>query len=140
MPNHITGVFALIVVSKGQLWIKSIHFFVHLWGQIKCKNIILEKFLVDHVIKHWSNSFLSEIWVGKSNNSIKIFSEDAIFFFNVTKLLSLYDELRARLAKFTSTNSEIINVKMTTKTTGAKWNISFLGSHDCCARLLFVIR
>lgn len=95
--------------------------------------------MADHVIKYWSYTLFCKIRIGETNDSIEVFSENAVFLLNIAELLSLDEELRARLAEFTSTNSEIIDVKMATETSRTKWNVSFLSCHYCSARLLFVI-
>jgi hypothetical protein len=65
--------------------------------------------LVYHVVKNGSDTSLSESWVSKTYDGVKILPKYAILSLNVAKLLIFDKQLRGRLAEFTTAYSEVIH-------------------------------
>ena len=99
----------------------------------------MEKLLLDHVVKHRSDTSLSKVRVRQSNDGIEILPENAVFLLNIAELLTFNHKLRTGLAKLASSNSKIVSVEMPAQTSRTKGNISFLIEavgcpeevHDC---------
>jgi len=89
MPDHVTGVLAFVVIPEGQLRIQSTHLFIHFWSQEEGKEVVLEKLLLDHVVKHRSDTSLSKVRVRQSNDGIEILPENAVFLLNIAEFLVL---------------------------------------------------
>lgn len=89
MPNHVASVLAFVIVAEGQLRVQTTHLFIHFWSQEEGKQVILEKLLLNHVVKHWCDASFSEIRVSQSNNGIKILPENTILLFNIAEFLVL---------------------------------------------------
>ena len=102
VPFNISCEFRIIVLSINKLrLISSIH------CHVECKNIVLQKTLLNHAVHNWASKF-SHCWVCKSNNSIILGIKDLTFCDETNSLL-----LYANLTLNFSSNAESIVTKVT---------------------------
>lgn len=63
IPVNVSLEFSLVIVAESQIGLDAILLFVLDGSQIEREHVALEKFLLDHLIKYWGDSSLSEGWV-----------------------------------------------------------------------------
>jgi len=140
VPVNVTIKLGLIVISKSKIRFHSIFMFVLKSGQVEWENIRLQKMLLDHFIKNWSNSSFSEGWISKTNNGFEIrASENSMLLLDITELLIFDVDLSTRLRTFAWPKSDIISDEMTSKISRSEEDLSFLGSIGCGGRSQVIV-
>lgn len=89
MPDHVAGVLAFVVIAEGELRVQATHFLIHLRGQEEGKEIVLEEFLLNHVVEDWCDTSLCKIGISHTDDCIEVLAEDAVLLLNVSELLVL---------------------------------------------------
>jgi hypothetical protein len=82
--------------------------------------------LLYHIVENGGDPLLSEVGVRKANDSIEVFTEDAVFFLHITEFLVFNQDLGRRLAEFASADTEIVDVEVPREGAGTEGNEGFL--------------
>jgi hypothetical protein len=117
MPVNVSLELGSIVETESQIrW--HTHTFSLLGGKVECEHIVWDKLLVHHLVENRSHTFLSELWISKTNDSLKVAtSENSALLLNITEFLVLNVDLTSGLFTVTCTKSDIVSDKMSCKST-----------------------
>jgi len=104
----------LIVVAKSEVGLHT-HVLRLFCGEIEGENVVLEELLSHHLIEDWRDSFLSQCWVGHSNDSLKVLAvEDCSLLLNETKLLIFNMDLTTRFS-IARSDSNVVGQEVTSE-------------------------